>query len=74
MHQSKKIYFYFSGPQFQGIVMDQCQIPGGDKLAGGIRIKEDPNCDYNEAGEKCDILDKKGSMYLIHTIQFFLFK
>ena len=49
--------------------MDQCQIPGGDKLAGGIRIKEDPNCDYNEAGDKCDILDKKGSMSLFFILK-----
>ena len=41
--------------------MDQCQMPGSDKLAGGIRIKEDPNCDYTEVGEKCDMHDKKGS-------------
>ena len=54
--------YIFSGPQFQGIVMDQCQMPGSDKLAGGIRIKEDPNCDYTEVGEKCDMHDKKGSM------------
>ena len=40
--------------------MDQCQMPGTGKLTGGIRIKEDPN-DYTEAGEKCDMHDKKGS-------------
>ena len=49
--------------------MDQCQMPGGEKLAGGIRIKEDPNCDYNEAGDKCDILDKKGSMKLFFNLK-----
>ena len=40
--------------------MDHCQMPGSGKIEGGIRIKQDPN-DYAEAGEKCDIHDKKGS-------------
>ena len=53
----------FSGPQFANIIMDQCQMPGGNKLAGGVRIKDDP-CDYAEVGEKCDIHDKKGSTLL----------
>jgi len=56
------VNYVLSGPQFQGIVMDQCQMPGSDKLAGGIRIKEDPNCDYTEVGEKCDMHDKKGNL------------
>ena len=54
----------FSGPQFANIIMDQCQMPGGSKLAGGVRIKEDCKCDYAEVGEKCDIHDKKGSTLL----------
>ena len=51
--------------------MDQCQIPGAkmggspavvDPISpGGIRIKEDCRCDFAEAGEKCDVHDKKGS-------------
>ena len=56
--------------------MDQCQVPGAklgaagngvdgsDAAAlgpGGVRIKEDCRCDFAEAGEKCDIHDKKGS-------------
>ena len=49
-----------SGPQFANIIMDHCQMPGSGKIEGGIRIKQDPN-DYAEAGEKCDIHDKKGS-------------
>ena len=40
-------------------------MPGSGKLAGGIRIKEDCKCDYAEAGEKCDIHDRKGSELLI---------
>ena len=56
------------GPQFATIVMDQCQMPGaklgvaaGDPISPGIRIKEDCRCDFAEAGEKCEIHDKKGS-------------
>ena len=56
----QRLSFHFSGPQFANIIMDQCQMPGTGKLTGGIRIKEDPH-DYAEAGDKCDMHDKKGS-------------
>jgi len=51
----------FEWPQFANIIMDQCQMPGTGKLTGGIRIKEDPH-DYAEAGDKCDMHDKKGNL------------
>lgn len=56
------VNYVLSGPQFANIVMDQCQMPGTGKLSGGVRIKEDCKCDYAEAGEKCDMHDKKGNL------------
>ena len=53
--------------------MDQCQIPGAklgsDPISPGIRIKEDCRCDFAEAGEKCDIHDKKGSKSILQNLE-----
>ena len=40
-------------------------MPQSTATSPTIRIKEDCRCDFAEAGEKCEVHDKKGSKKII---------